>query len=120
MNNKQIGTGFENRMCELLNQMGYWVHFITPDAKGAQPFDIIAVKNGIAHAIDCKTCASDRISISRLEDNQIMAFEKWIRCGNPMPKIAVEYAVDGHIYLIPYCLLKQKKTVKVVEGRYFA
>ena len=50
MNNKIIGTAFEKEMCELLANRGYWVHFITPDNRGAQPFDIIAVKDGKAFA----------------------------------------------------------------------
>ena len=38
MNNKKKGTAFEKEMCDLLAIKGYWVHFIAPDARGAQPF----------------------------------------------------------------------------------
>lgn len=113
MNNKKLGAAFEKEICEKLAESGYWVHFIVPDARGAQPFDIIAVKNGQATAIDCKTSASHRFSIRRLEDNQIMAFEKWLDCGNEMPLIVVKY--DGHIYQIPYDKLKEKKSINLLN-----
>ena len=113
MNNKMIGTYFERKMCNLLSDKGWWVHFIEPKQSGAQPFDIIAVKNGRAIAIDCKTCASDRFSIDRLEDNQIMAFDKWIACGNNEPYIIIEH--DEDIYIVPYSYLKDNKSIKL-EG----
>ena len=117
MNNKKLGTDFENEMCEILAHMGYWVHFIVPDSRGAQPFDIIAVKDGKAYAIDCKTSASKRFPFSRLEENQILAFEKWMKCGNSEPCIAVKY--DDKIYLIYYLYLKKTGVVKLGEEDLF-
>lgn len=113
MNNKMIGTYFERKMCNLLSNEGWWVHFIEPKQSGAQPFDIVAVRNRRAIAIDCKTCVNAKFSIDRLEDNQIYAFEKWLRCGNEMPYIAVEHEDD--IYMIPYGYLKDKQSVKLEE-----
>lgn len=111
MNNKKLGTEFEKEVCRILSESGWWVHFIVPDARGAQPFDIIAVKAGKAVAIDCKTCAAKRFTLSRLEDNQIMAFEKWLTCGNEMPWIMVKH--DGIIYRIPYSRVKDGKSVEL-------
>jgi len=111
LNNKQIGTQFERDMCDILASRGYWVRFIVPDARGAQPFDIIAVKDGKALAIDCKTCVSNTFSINRLEDNQIMAFERWLECGNEMPIICVLH--EGGIHYIRYDVLKENKSVKL-------
>lgn len=113
MNNKMLGTYFERKMCNHLNNDGWWVHFIEPKQSGAQPFDIIAVRNGRAIAIDCKTCAGSKFSIDRLEDNQIYAFDKWLKCGNEMPYIAVEHKED--IYMIPYGYLKDMKAVKLED-----
>ena len=110
-NNKAIGTAFEKEMCDKLAHMGYWVHFLVPDSRGAQPFDIIAVKDGIAHAIDCKTCASSTFNISRLEDNQICAFDKWLRCQNTDPIVVVKH--KDQVYPIPYTLLKEKRSIKL-------
>lgn len=108
-NNKKLGTAFEVEAVSRLAKLGYWAHFITPDTRGAQPFDIIAVKQGKALAIDCKTSAVKRFNISRLEDNQVLAFEKWIRCGNPMPIILVKY--KGFIMCIEYSVLKAEKSI---------
>ena len=53
MNNKKHGTDFEKRVVAKLAKAGdVWVHFLSPDERGAQPFDIIAVKDGVACAIE--------------------------------------------------------------------
>lgn len=110
-NNKKLGTDFENEAVDLLTKLGYWVHFISPDTRGAQPFDIIAVKNGIPYAIDCKTCVAKSFNISRLEDNQVLAFGKWTKCGNTEPLILVKH--DGYIYVIGFRELADKGSVKL-------
>lgn len=104
MNNKRLGTEFEREMCKILKDDGWWVHFITPDASGAQPFDIIAVKDGTAMAADCKTSATPIFSINRLEDNQINAFDLWLKCNNGNPIVWVKY--NDAIYLVSYLPLK--------------
>lgn len=109
MNNKKLGTEFENKVCQELNEAGWWVHFFSPDRAGAQPFDIIAVRGGRAKAIDAKTSSTHRFSINRLEDNQRLAFDKWLRCGNDMPYLAVEY--DNQIVWVSYWELKENGTV---------
>ena len=109
MNNKKLGTEWEREFCEILAKNGYWVHFITPDSRGAQPFDIVACINGNPFAFDCKTSAKPIFSINRLEMNQILAFEKWIKCGNNTPIIAVKYA--DKYYLLSYLELKEKQSI---------
>lgn len=113
-NNKKIGTDFENEMCNKLKDGGYWTHFITPDNRGAQPFDIIAAKDGMCIAIDCKTCVANTFSIDRLEDNQIYAFDKWLQCGNTDPIIAVKH--NEKIIIIKYSKLKQEKKIKLADA----
>lgn len=117
MNNKKIGAGFEKEFCDFLADRGYWAHFITPDARGAQPFDVIAVKNGRALAIDCKTCVANTFNISRMEDNQITSFEHWLRCGNEMPFVAVKH--KNMIYMISYRDLKEKRSIKLCDYHKF-
>lgn len=113
MNNKQLGTEWERKVCKFLADNGYWAHFIVPDARGAQPFDVIAVKDGESFAIDCKTCVAKSFNISRLEDNQITAFNKWLERGNDNAYIAVKH--EGHLYWINYEMLSERKSVKLTE-----
>lgn len=123
MNNKKLGMSFERRMCEILSKSGYWVHFIAQDSRGAQPFDVIAVKDGVAIVFDCKTCKDSVFRIDRLEDNQVMAFEKWMSCGNSTPYVAIEH--NSEVYMISYLKLKEAGKVEldkevplhVVRGR---
>jgi len=113
MNNKQLGTEFEQEMCRLLKDQGMWVHFMTPDATGSQPFDIIAVKNTCAVAIDCKTSAKPIFSLDRLEWNQKLAFALWRKAGNGEGLIAVKY--DAQIYFIEFGELETAKKIDLRE-----
>lgn len=113
MNNKKLGTDFERKLCGMLAEDGYWVHFLSPDARGAQPFDVIAVKNGEAVAIDCKTCKDHIFRISRLEDNQVMAFEKWLACGNDEVYLAVLH--ENNVYFVDYTDLKAQGKINLME-----
>ncbi len=111
MNNKKLGTRFEQVMCKALAEKGFWVHFISPDARGAQPFDIIAVRDDLAVAIDCKTCEDHIFRISRLEDNQVNAFDLWRARGNSLAYIAVFH--KEKIYMINYTDLKRDKNIQL-------
>lgn len=113
MNNKRIGTDFEREFCKNLADNGFWVHFITPDRTGSQPFDVIAVYNNSAFAFDCKTCDAPTFSANRLEDNQVMAFKKWLECGNDNAYIAIKH--KGNVYLVPYIVIIAMKSVRISE-----
>lgn len=120
MNNKKLGTKFERTMCDILKRDGWWVHFMSPDERGAQPFDIIAVRGCEVVAADCKTSAVPIFRRDRLEDNQKSAFDHWIRRTDFEPAIFVKY--QDCVYKIPYVRLifmgsidlrKEKPTWKI-------
>lgn len=111
VNNKRLGNQFEREFCARLASRGFWVHFIAPAPNGGQPFDIIAAKDGKAYAFDCKTSAKSKFPFERLEQNQIMAFERWKKSGNSEPQIAVKYG--NSVYLINYSYLKEQGVVNL-------
>jgi Holliday junction resolvase len=117
MNNKKLGTEFEREVVTLLSQKGYWVHFITPDARGSQPFDIIASKDNEPIVADCKTSVSNRFAISRLEENQIMAFDRWYSCGNKKMYVFIKY--NEKIYQVPYLMIKGLGKINLEECETF-
>ena len=104
MNNKRLGTEFEREVVRLLSQQGYWVHFITPNESGSQPFDIIASKDDKPIVLDCKTSSTKNFNISRLEENQRMAMDLWFERGNKKAFVYIKY--NEKIYAIPYLMLK--------------
>ena len=116
LSNKAIGTRFERIFVEYLRNKGYWVHFIVPDNRGAQPFDVIAVKNGKAYAYDCKTSSKRVFSIDRLEQNQILAFDRWMACGNNVPRLAVLY--ENRIYIVNYRILCEQERINLLKEDY--
>jgi Holliday junction resolvase len=118
MNNKKLGTAFERRVCEILKESGYWVHFLAPDSRGSQPFDIIAVKGGFVEAIECKTLDKSQrwFRIDRLEENQKTAFDYWEVCGNDEPIILIEHG--ERIAQVGWHELKERGKVEINESRY--
>lgn len=99
MNNKQKGNEFEKEYAEILRQKGYWVTFLTPKTHiGSQPCDLIAIKDDKPLLVDCKTCDTHLFSISRIEENQRRAFEKYRKCGNTAFILAIKY--NNRIYEI--------------------
>ena len=69
------GEEFEIIVCNWLKDNGYWALLIPRNKSGAQPFDILAIRNSEIYAVDCKVCSEPRLRLSRIEDNQWLAFE---------------------------------------------
>lgn len=98
MSNRKSGDDFEVEFASALAANGFWVHRLKQNSAG-QPFDIIAVKDGYATAIDCKVCEKDVFDLSRIEENQINAMELWESCGNGNGWFALKLS-DGEILMI--------------------
>lgn len=98
--NRTIGGRFEEEMCELLAEKGWWSHNLAQNQVG-QPADVIAVKNDIAVLIDCKVCANNRFPLSRIECNQEGAMTLWEARGNTLCYFAMKLA-DGSIYMVHF------------------
>lgn len=79
--NKKLGSNFEQEVCQLLSEQGYWVHNFANRANG-QPMDIIAARMGRAILIDAKVCSNGYFDINRIEENQVLAMRKWFACRN--------------------------------------
>lgn len=100
MNNKKLGSAFEKDFCKVLADEGWWVHFLNPNTSGAQPFDIIAIKDSVVATLDCKTCATDSFSLSRIEDNQWLAFSNLVWKTNAVCGFIVSH--DDKLYFISF------------------
>ena len=78
MNNRIAGNHFEEQLCEILRDHGFWTHNMAQNKFG-QPADIIAVNGHNAILIDAKVCKSNRFSLERVEDNQYLAMSYWTK-----------------------------------------
>ena len=103
MINKKIGNDFEQELCEILADAGYWVHNFA-NRKNGQPADIIAVKNGGAYLIDAKVCSYEIFPFRRIEENQHLAMDMWIECNNIEPYFALK--CRNEIYMVGYRTIK--------------
>lgn len=113
--NRKIGNSFETEFCELLFQHGFWCHNMAQNAAG-QPADVIAVRNGEAHLIDCKVCTNNEFPLSRMEENQTLAMELWSDSGNGMGWFALK--IDGAIVMISQWVLKALSHEKKVLNQH--
>ena len=97
--NKKLGNDFEQELCQILADAGYWTHNFASKKTG-QPADIIAVKNGKAYLIDAKECTREIFSLKRMEYNQELSMGLWIECGNIDPYFALK--ARNEIYMVDY------------------
>ena len=103
MINKKLGNDFEQELCEILADSGYWVHNFA-NRKNGQPADIIAVKDGGAYLIDAKVCSYEVFPFRRIEENQCLAMDMWLECGNASPQFALK--CRNEIYMVSYSTIK--------------
>ena len=99
MINKKLGNDFEQELCQILADAGYWTHNFA-NRKNGQPADIIAVKNGKAYLIDAKECTREIFPLKRMEYNQELSMGLWIECGNIDPYFALK--ARNEIYIVAY------------------
>lgn len=106
MTNKKIGNQFEQELCEMLSEYGFWVHLLNANKSG-QPADIIAVKNKQAYLIDAKVVSTSRgFALNRVEENQDLAMDFWNKRGNGQGWFAFKIAKTNEIYMIPHFTVK--------------
>lgn len=97
--NRAVGNEFEQELCEMLYECGFWVHNMTQNNAG-QPADVIAVRNKMAYLIDAKDCSSKGFDLRRIEENQITAMQLWEECGNGLGWFALR--VGEEVYMISF------------------
>jgi Holliday junction resolvase len=106
MTNKKVGNDFEQDVCDILAEHGFWCHLLNAN-KAGQPADIIAVKNGKAYLIDAKVCTNGSFPLSRVEENQDLAMALWRERGNGMGWFALE--LDDKVYMVCHYVIKAYK-----------
>lgn len=104
INVKKLGNDFEQELCEILADAGYWAHNFA-NRKNGQPADIIAVKDTTAYLIDAKACSYEIFPFKRIEENQRNAMDLWIECGNITPFFALK--ARNEVYMIPYTTINE-------------
>ena len=85
------GQQFQKVLCKMLADNGFWA-YETINKQSGQPVDIIAVRSNIGYIIECKVTQTDRFPLSRVEDNQITAIERFTRCNNDESWFAFYFA----------------------------
>lgn len=93
--NRSVGGRFEQEFAEFLDQHGFWCHVMQQNKSG-QPADIIAVKGDYHCLIDCKEVSTNKgFVLSRVEENQRLAMQKFLSRGNHGGWFAVKYPEAG-------------------------
>ena len=111
------GIKFEKAVVDMLGKNGYWAHRIAPDARGAQPFDVIAVGNGTVIVADCKVCGDGRFDEYRFRENQRYSFEAFRTKNNNCDNVRIGLFAyyNDQVYWLPYWMLLNEGTIKLNE-----
>lgn len=81
-----------------------------------QPFDILAARNGVSYPIDCKDCANDNFKLSRVEENQYCAMNRWQETGNGDGWFALRLT-DSTVYFFSFNRINVLSTMKKVLSK---
>lgn len=76
------GAEFERLVADLFQKNGFWALRIPKNERGAQPFDILAIRGDVVYAVDCKVCERKYFSLNRIEDNQWISMDVMKRKTN--------------------------------------
>ena len=112
------GREFEKYIVDWLSEKGFWVHRMAESNTGSQPFDIIALRNYKVCAFDCKVISTKRpyFPFSRVEENQILAFEKLMKCYKNNLTVGFMIYFEGDIYFLSYQHFKVIKNIDKKKG----
>ena len=93
--NKTSGNKFEDDFAGILNENGFWCHVMQQKKEG-QPADIIAVRGRFHTLIDCKEISNikDGFPFTRVEENQRLAMEKFLKCAGELGYFALKLPVE--------------------------
>lgn len=94
------GAEFERYVVDLFQKNGFWALRIPKNERGAQPFDILAIRGNEVYAVDCKVCQRKSFPLSRIEDNQWMAMD--VMTWKTNAKIGFVVYHEGKLFFIPY------------------
>ncbi len=116
-NNKIIGNEFEKEFALYLQERGMFVYNL-PNKYTGQPFDIIAVKNNVFYAFECKHCNNNYFRLDRVEDNQIQVLRKLNKASTSNYYFVFKF--DDcirfcHIDYIENCIKISRKNIKKEE-----
>ncbi len=104
MTNVKSGSKLEILVAGLLQKENFWVHIIEKGKDGSQPADIIVVGDCDAGLIDCKVLSNKtgKFPLSRVEENQHLAYKKWVACGNSERSFGFAIQWNNAIYMVLY------------------
>lgn len=98
---------FENDVCSFYFKLGYWAHRIQKDERGAQPFDVIAIRGRDVIAVDCKVCSRKRFPLSRVEDNQWLSMELMQQRTKAFVGFLCHFG--NKVYVLPFSVAKAER-----------
>lgn len=100
MSNKSNGTAFEQEFATEIFSRGFWAHVFAPNRNG-QPFDVIAVNDRGALAVDCKDCQTGVFDLTRIEENQHTSMKLWKKRTGRDAAFALRFSED-EIWMVKY------------------
>lgn len=114
LNNKKLGTDFENDFIQVLSNHGFWVHRMQ-DNRNGQPFDVIAARENKTFVFDCKNCKNDTFPLTRIEENQYNAMKLWKLCGNNEGLFVMNTSKGIRIISLDKLEFLKSKGIKVIS-----
>jgi Holliday junction resolvase len=104
--NKELGNRVEKEFAQYMYAKGWWVHIFSYNSNG-QPCDIVMSKDNLVWFLDVKSVQTEEFDFSRIEPNQMTAFELLVSRGTINAGFACKFN-DGW-YLLDFSRMKKFK-----------
>lgn len=116
MTNKKSGNDWEKECLKLLGDNGFFATKLQEKNMGA-PFDLIATKDGIFFAIECKKIEkSSKFVLSRIEPNQRASYKRLLEVNSKNYFFFFD-CPDGKYFLdAKDVILSKNKSIDVKSG----
>lgn len=96
--NKALGNDTEKQFAQYMYAKGWWVHIFSYNTSG-QPCDIVMSRDNMVWFLDVKNVEGDRFDFTRVEPNQMTAFELLISRGTSNVGFAIKFKDHGWFLL---------------------
>lgn len=117
MINKKIGNNWEEECLEILGKNGFFATKLQEKSMGA-PFDLIATKNNIFFAIECKELEKNsKFYFSRIESNQKTSYRRLLEVKSENYFFFFKSPDGKFLFDAKDIILSKKKSIDVKNGK---
>lgn len=116
ISNKKLGNDWEKECLYILGENNFFATKLQEKSMGA-PFDLVATKNNIFYAIECKEILKgSKFDFNRIESNQKTSYQRLLKVKSNNYYFLFKCEFGNFVFHANDILLSKNKSVDVKNG----